>query len=135
MKTSELSFNALVYAVCMLEMPELEWGKSIGLHHASNQIVVPILPAPRCYSPFSNWEMFGPIIEREKIALTPIIEEKWVDENETKIIRTLKYWSAFNYWSGGKHWYGKTPLIAAMRCYVASKLDDEIDIPKELCNP
>jgi hypothetical protein len=28
--------------------------------------------------------------------------------------------------------YGPTPLIAAMRCYVASKLGDEIDLPKEL---
>jgi hypothetical protein len=27
---------------------------------------------------------------------------------------------------------GPTPLIAAMRCYVASKLGDEIDIPEEL---
>jgi hypothetical protein len=28
--------------------------------------------------------------------------------------------------------YGDTPLIAAMRCYVASKLGDEVEIPKEL---
>jgi hypothetical protein len=27
---------------------------------------------------------------------------------------------------------GPTPLIAAMRCYVASKLGDYIDIPEEL---
>ena len=27
---------------------------------------------------------------------------------------------------------GPTPLIAAMRCYVASKLGDEIEIPTEL---
>jgi hypothetical protein len=25
-----------------------------------------------------------------------------------------------------------TPLIAAMRCYVASKLGDEVDVPDEL---
>lgn len=28
--------------------------------------------------------------------------------------------------------YGPTPLVAAMRCFVASKLGDEIDMPKEL---
>jgi hypothetical protein len=28
--------------------------------------------------------------------------------------------------------YGHTPLIAAMRCYVASKLGDEVEIPQEL---
>jgi hypothetical protein len=27
---------------------------------------------------------------------------------------------------------GPTPLIAAMRCYVASKLGEEIDVPNEL---
>jgi hypothetical protein len=28
--------------------------------------------------------------------------------------------------------HGPTPLIAAMRCYVASKLGDEVEVPKEL---
>jgi hypothetical protein len=28
--------------------------------------------------------------------------------------------------------YGDTPLIAAMRCYVASELGDEVDVPEEL---
>lgn len=28
--------------------------------------------------------------------------------------------------------FGPTPLIAAMRCYVASKLGDEVEIPDEL---
>lgn len=28
--------------------------------------------------------------------------------------------------------YGPTPLIAAMRCYVASKLGDAVDVPNEL---
>jgi len=27
---------------------------------------------------------------------------------------------------------GPTPLIAAMRCYVASKLGEEVDVPEEL---
>ena len=28
--------------------------------------------------------------------------------------------------------YGSTPLIAMMRCFVASKLGDEVDVPEEL---
>jgi hypothetical protein len=28
--------------------------------------------------------------------------------------------------------FGPTPLIAAMRCYVASKLGDEVEVPNEL---
>ncbi|MNW06473.1 hypothetical protein D3C71_2028910 [compost metagenome] len=27
---------------------------------------------------------------------------------------------------------GPTPLIAAMRCYVASRVGDEVDLPEEL---
>ena len=32
-------------------------------------------------------------------------------------------------WNGA----GPTPLIAAMRCIVASRLGDEVEIPEELC--
>lgn len=31
--------------------------------------------------------------------------------------------------------YGPTPLIAAMRCFIASKLGDEVEIPDELFQP
>ena len=43
-------------------------------------------------------------------------------------------WSAFVWRNGDNsgHMTGPTPLIAAMRCFVASKLGDEVDIPKEL---
>jgi hypothetical protein len=27
---------------------------------------------------------------------------------------------------------GPTPLVAAMRCYVASKMGDEVDVPEDL---
>jgi hypothetical protein len=30
------------------------------------------------------------------------------------------------------HQFGRAPLIAAMRCYVASKLGGEVEIPAEL---
>jgi hypothetical protein len=32
----------------------------------------------------------------------------------------------------GAYGLGPTPLIAVMRCYVASKLGDTVDIPEEL---
>ena len=64
----------------------------------------------------TDWSQGGPIIEREKIGV---------------------------WWDGV--WHAKydgcrpdqvqdayTPLIAAMRCYVASKLGDEVEIPNEL---
>jgi Protein of unknown function (DUF2591) len=67
------------------------------------------------YSPSTSWAQGGPIIEREKI--TPQFMEGG-------------YWRA---WIEVSHKvsYGPTPLIAAMRCYVASKMGDEVEIPEE----
>jgi hypothetical protein len=69
------------------------------------------------YAPSTDWSQGGPIIEREKITL-----RIWDDEDYVHA-----------YIDTGKDWYeGDTPLIAAMRCYVASKLGDEVEIPTEL---
>ncbi len=62
-----------------------------------------------------QWEFGGPIIEREKIQIKENGHGHWF----AKIGK-------------GKWMRGLTPLIAAMRCYVASKLGDGIDLPKEL---
>lgn len=68
------------------------------------------------WGPSTNWLQGGPIIEREEICIsTTFYNDRWMatqDEGPTR--------------------FGPTPLIAAMRCYVASKLGDEIEIPKEL---
>lgn len=71
-------------------------------------------PLPR-YS--TDWAQGGPIIEREKIAVWHRGDE-WPWRAQQSDTSHLKG--------------GATPLIAAMRCYVASKLGDEIEIPKEL---
>lgn len=69
--------------------------------------------------PYStDWSQGGPIIEREKIG--SLHEARGV-------------WSASTKWEDpAKVFYGKTKLIAAMRCYVASKLGAEVEIPNEL---
>lgn len=63
------------------------------------------------------WAQGGAIIEREIIGLDFDAAEGWQarDFDSQQITAT-----------------GKTPLIAAMRCYVASKLGDEIEVPDEL---
>ncbi len=66
-----------------------------------------------------DWAQGGPIIEREKIRL----DTSWNCEDGQ--------WSARIDGVGG-WWQGETPLIAALRCYVASRLGDEIDVPEEL---
>lgn len=89
------------------------------------------LPAPYwdergCCAPYSNdWSKGGPIIEREEIGIrrnAPCSDgRQW----EASGSITAK--------GAGYRWgYGPTPLIAAMRCYVASKLGEEVDIPDEL---
>jgi hypothetical protein len=67
----------------------------------------------------TDWAQGGPIIEREKIRL----DTTWNCEDG--------YWSARMDTVGG-WWLGDTPLIAAMRCYVVSRLGDTVEIPDEL---
>ena len=67
------------------------------------------------YSFSTDWSLAGEIIEREKIQIKENGHGHWF----AKIGK-------------GKWLRGPTPLIAAMRCYVASVLGAEIDVPVEL---
>lgn len=75
-------------------------------------------PAWTSYS--TDWAQGGPIIEREKIGVFHYIHGFHGPR-----------WHA-SIGSGGFGMDGPTPLIAAMRCYVASKLGDDVDVPEEL---
>ena len=69
------------------------------------------------------WEHGGPIIERERITVRFDPECVWLFPAQAA-------WVA-NY-EGVGEWHGPTPLIAAMRCYVASEYGDSINVPDEL---
>ena len=85
----------------------LDW----AVNHAEGLTGV-LAPVNYC----GKWEHGGPIIEREGIELT------CTDE-----------WKAFMpFQSIPCDEDGPTPLIAAMRCYVASKLGEDVSIPEEL---
>ena len=73
------------------------------------------------WHPTANWAQGGPIIESEKI------NTGWNDA------RLPIAWlgSVSDYDTVAMH-CGLTPLIAAMRCFVASLLGDEVEIPEEL---
>ena len=74
------------------------------------------------YSPSTNWAQGGSIIEREGISIVQQGDAaEWVA-------------SVYNYTEGDWHLHttGPTPLIAAMRCYVASKIGDTIQVPEGL---
>ena len=70
----------------------------------------------------TNWAQGGPIIEREGISVGDQTHVEGQPEHSA--------WYATN--RKGAYGFGTTPLIAAMRCYVASKLGDEVDVPEEL---
>jgi hypothetical protein len=71
----------------------------------------------------TDWAQGGPIIEREWIEVVPWPNE--ADEGER--------WQATQHDLPHRvYCSGPTPLIAAMRCFVASRLGDEIEIPEEL---
>lgn len=75
------------------------------------------------FRPSSDWSQGGPIVEREGIDTKKVGITQWM---ATLSDPCPSYFQQC----------GVTPLIAAMRCYVASKLGDVVDVPEELlCKP
>ena len=71
----------------------------------------------------TDWSHGGPIIERERIGVYQSDRGGWHGQYPGWLSDPLR-----------RHPYiaGPTPLIAAMRCFVASKLGDEVEVPTEL---
>ena len=102
MKTNELTGAALDWAVAVCE-------HNVGWEPEGED---------RDYYS-TDWAQGGPIIERERINIDCDDQGVWFASYDL---------SAETAWGSTS----LMPLIAAMRCYVASKLGDEIGIPKEL---
>ena len=83
------------------------------------------------YTPSTDWSQGGPIIDRELLQVAPHFHSAGY-----KHPKGQWYWVAHvlgpNNMDENHEQHGPTALIAAMRCYVASKLGDEVDIPNEL---
>ena len=112
-KTAELTGPALDWAVAKASgyyMPPMDEHKDAWF-------------ASRRFS--TDWFQGGSIIEREEIGIRRNAPCSTGREWEASGSITAK--------GAGYRWgYGPTPLIAAMRCFVASKLGDEVDVPEEL---
>jgi hypothetical protein len=109
MKTSELTGAALDWAVAKCE-----------------RLKGNVIEAVRVgeLSPSTQWHWGGPIIERTCASLFVDLKHAAFEGHPEE------FW--FCEIAEGGLWFGPTPLIAAMRCYVASKLGDDINIPEEL---
>lgn len=109
-KTNELTEAALDWAVakCLGYIDDC----NTWMHLASVQDI-----AEGSFHPSTDWAEAGPIIEREKITLQPVVYPTgWMcSANRSDAMCE-----------------GLTPLSAAMRCYVTSKLGNTVDIPNEL---
>ena len=117
MKTSELTGAALDWAVCeatglLAAYTQFRTGK--------NFLKVWGVAKNAHLHPSTDWSRGGPIIERENLDVCiHIPTHQWCSATQSSADRVARG-------------YGPTPLIAAMRCYVASKLGDTVDVPPEL---
>lgn len=108
MKTAELTGAALDWAVAKAEGRKVDALPGLSVQSSASWWM---------YS--ADWAQGGPIIERERIRLDFDVEAcEWLADAS----------QAVSAWPG----VGPTPLIAAMRCFVHSKLGAEVDVPKEL---
>ena len=129
-KTSELIGPALDWAVAICEGEPIRHDP-MGFGHTANGGYWVWYATPgsmqigKDYSPSTIWSQGGPITDLERISVRTYA-------------RKGHPWVAFIDFGGSSvsgvkaKQYGPTSLIAAMRCYVASKLGDEVEIPEEL---
>lgn len=111
MKTIELTGAALDWAVARAAHPDRKisvFARHVYFHSNFGISADPFMPS-------LNWAQGGPIVERESI---------WI-RKEAGTKKSERYWVA-------NEVKGPSPLIAAMRYYVLSKLGDEVEIPNEL---
>lgn len=124
-KTSELTRLALSWAVAQCE------GRADPIYRYGDEphhfyISGPQRQGP--YDPPTDWSQGGPIIDRMQLnRLTTNVGGGYTASVKVTLINTDG--DAYMVW---KHGSGPTLLIAAMRCRVASKLGDEVDVPAEL---
>lgn len=95
---------------------EFGWANAISPDYGTHPECPHSDQTPEPYS--TDWSLAGPIIEREGIATGR---------------PSGRHWAAWDMsLAATDKWFGPTPLVAAMRCFVASKLGDEVDVPEEL---
>lgn len=138
-KTVELTGPALDWAVERIEIAKmLADGEHVKGWWVEEKQTNP--------SPYSTDCLFGwPVIEREGIAIRKHSSGTWyamlsTDLGDGESAKWSKVKPGTRY---GKLSYevnrvqcrfeGPISLIAAMRCFVASKLGDEVEVPDELC--
>lgn len=117
-KTSELSGMALDWAVAKCEGNDqfAQYTPHLRVYHQRTDSLSSYTVT---FCPSTDWTRGGPLIERECIDIM-FEGPEWY--------AYIRYEAADGY-NRTLQYDGQTPLIAAMRCYVASKLGEEVEVP------
>jgi hypothetical protein len=114
-KTADLIGPALDWAVAKCEGVEFTYEE-----HPAHELT--------CIQYSTDWARCGPIIERERISVG------WAYSRfaHEPVKAVAQYFEPPNSALSNHRQFGPTPLIAAMRCYVAMKMGEEVEVPEEL---
>lgn len=116
MKTNELTGVALDWVVARIEFPH--WWDDIDHAELNDPEGIRMdSDGNPWWRPSTDWDQGGPIMGREEIAITYGGEKAHV----TACLRR-----------NDQHYFGhhhNSPLIAAMRCFAASRLGAEVEVP------
>lgn len=114
-KTSDLSVKQTNFVVAHLEGLSVDEDLMIDKNYRGEE-----------WAPCTDWSQGGPIIERESIHLMPfrsgIMSGMWEGSKENKTANSYSYTYLVKYQIAG------TPLKAAMKSFVASRLGEEVDM-------
>ncbi len=89
-------------------------GGRAGIVLCDQGYVARVTLMPDSSSPIEGWKMAGPLIDQYGISVQKL-DHGWRANFATE--------NAIEYWEG---W---CPLVAIMRCFVAKKLGNEVDLP------
>jgi len=113
-KTSELTGATLDWAVAIAAKMTVEVQPAGKCGRPLYVLAAEQGCTPWIWNPSESWHQGGPIIEKHITKLEDL-GDSWGAEGV----------------DAPEH-FGPTPLIAAMRCHVASELGGEVEVPEEL---
>lgn len=121
-EAAELSGAALDWAVAKCEKVKVRWSAP------HEQLLLEGYPY-LVWSPHKDGGQGHPILEREKIGLSWAYPRR---SSDPELRAVAEYFQAPHSALETHRQFGPTLLIAAMRCYVASRLGDTVEIPEDI---
>jgi Protein of unknown function (DUF2591) len=126
-KTSELTDAAIDWAVAIADGLEVESIQTLrsGKKYINVWTICSLTGErehSRQWNPSTDWAQAGYIIEREKLTIAYEHDRELWESDKVEEVDYERYVKED----------GPTPLVAAMRCFVASKLGEDVDVPDEL---